>query len=232
MKSKLINIWRLVIISLAVPAVSSVLNAADAMPNGPAAAGPRVKSEAIYRDVMKSDPDNLGQQAPVGRSPYLAQLDGDTTYARERWNRMTQEEKQKYRSLLRRWKDLTPEQQRKIRENYQRFKNLPPEKRNRVKKNWKRYQQLSPDERRQLRQKYQKWQNLSPSQKQRLRKKLRRYREMTPEQKQRLQQKRRRWQNLTPEQKRQLREQHRNRGNSRLRDIPKRGNSHRRGARS
>ncbi len=227
MKNKRINIWRLVIIGFVIPAASSMLNAAGAIPAGPAGSLRSLKPGANYRDAMKTDNRDSGRWYVAGRSRYLAQLDRDTADARERWNRLTREEKQKYRKLLRRWKNLPPEQQRKIIENYQRFKNLPPEKRDRVKKNWKRYQQLSPDERRLLKQKYKKWQNLSPSQKQRLRKKLRRYREMTPEQKQRLQQKRRRWQNLTPEQKRQLREEYRNRNQSRSRKIQNRNNSRR-----
>lgn len=74
--------------------------------------------------------------------------------ARERWNKMSDEEKQKLREKWQAFKSLPPERQKKIRENYRKFKSLPPERRERVKARIRKFKSLPPERRQEIRQKW------------------------------------------------------------------------------
>jgi hypothetical protein len=74
--------------------------------------------------------------------------------ARERWNKLSEDEKQKLRKKWQAFKSLPPERQEKIRENYRKFRSLSPERQERVKTRIRKFKSLPPERRQEVRQKW------------------------------------------------------------------------------
>jgi hypothetical protein len=80
---------------------------------------------------------------------------------RERWERATPEQQQRYLDRARFWASLTPEQKRLARAGAERFRQADPEQRGRLREVWRRFQSLPPAEREEARR---TWESLSPAQ--------------------------------------------------------------------
>ena len=60
-----------------------------------------------------------------------------------------------------RWQKLSPEQREKLRERHREFEKLPPEEQQRVRKNFERWQKLSPKKKEATRERYKRWRELA-----------------------------------------------------------------------
>jgi hypothetical protein len=103
-------------------------------------------------------------QAPAARSwASLSEADraGLIEPTRERWERATPEQQQRYLDRARFWASLTPEQKRLARAGAERFRQADPEQRGRLREIWRQFQTLPPAEREAARR---TWESLSPPQ--------------------------------------------------------------------
>lgn len=103
-------------------------------------------------------------QAPAARSwESLSEADRAALIepTRERWERATPEQQQRYLDRARFWASLTPEQRRLARAGAERFRQADPEQRGRLREVWRRFQTLPPAEREAARR---TWESLSPAQ--------------------------------------------------------------------
>lgn len=80
---------------------------------------------------------------------------------RERWERATPEQQQRFLDRARFWASLDPEQKRLARAGAERFRRADPEQRGRLRDIWRRLQALPPAERDAARR---TWESLSPAQ--------------------------------------------------------------------
>lgn len=136
----------------------------------------------------------------------------------DRWQNLSEDQKEILRRRHARLKDMDPAQLEKIKQRYQRFKNLPPEAREKIKKNWERLQGLPPEKRAALRERFERWQNLSPDQKQKLRQRYQRWKTLSPEQREKLRRAREEWQDLPADQRKEFRQKYQQRIKQRLQD--------------
>ncbi len=86
-----------------------------------------------------------------------------------------------------RWQKLSPEQREKLRERHREFENLPAEEQKRVRKNFERWQKLSPEKKEATRERYKRWRELPPERREQLRE---RWRKLSPEEKKTLRKRR------------------------------------------
>jgi hypothetical protein len=103
-------------------------------------------------------------QAPAARSwESLSEADRAALIepTRERWERATPEQQQRYLDRARFWASLTPEQKRLAQAGADRFRQADPEQRGRLREIWRRFQTLPPAERDAARR---TWESLSPAQ--------------------------------------------------------------------
>jgi uncharacterized membrane protein len=102
----------------------------------------------LKRRQLKTVIDNPQQSQQL-----VAQSGRDIKSARERWNNLTPEQKDRLRKRYKWWKSLSPEKKAKIRERY---RQMSPEQRRRLREKLKRWQNLSPERKKQLREQYRK----------------------------------------------------------------------------
>jgi hypothetical protein len=103
-------------------------------------------------------------QAPAARSwDSLSEADRAALIepTRERWERATPEQQQRYLDRARFWASLTPEQKRLARAGVERYQQANAEQRGRLREIWRRFQTLPPAERDAARR---TWESLSPPQ--------------------------------------------------------------------
>lgn len=103
-------------------------------------------------------------QAPTGRS-WESLSDADRAAlvqpTRERWERATPEQQQRYLDRARFWASLSPEQKRLARAGAERWRQSDANQRGRLREVWQRFQALPPAERDAARR---TWESLSPPQ--------------------------------------------------------------------
>ncbi len=87
--------------------------------------------------------------------------------ARERWNKLSEDEKQKLREKWKAFKALPPERQERIRQNYKKFRSLSPERQERMKMRMRKFRSLPPERRQEIRQKWKARRKLNRTRKER-----------------------------------------------------------------
>ena len=79
---------------------------------------------------------------------------------KQKWEKLSEEEKTALRERYARFKSLPPERQKRILERAQKWKSLPEEDRARVRKNFQRWKSMNPEQRKDFRRKIQKYRSL------------------------------------------------------------------------
>lgn len=102
-----------------------------------------------------------------GSYPFLAK-----NY-RDRYNRLSPEEKNLLNERYRMWESLPEQERQKLRHRMKKYKQLPPKDRERYQYRYRQWQKLSPDERYRIREKLQQWNKLSPEEKEQIRQRFR-----------------------------------------------------------
>lgn len=114
--------------------------------------------------VLASPSTNPAAAARVG-TPWasLSEADRDALMQplRERWERATPEQQQRFLERARFWASLSPEQKRLARAGAQRYQQANTEQRGRLRETWRRFQTLPPAEREAARR---TWESLGPAQ--------------------------------------------------------------------
>jgi hypothetical protein len=105
---------------------------------------------------------------------------------RDRWEHMTDEEKQRVRERFERWKALPQERKDSVRRNFDEWRRMTQEEKATARKNFERWQTLSPEERERLRERWRRWRELPPEKREALREQ---FRHLSPEEKQTLREK-------------------------------------------
>ncbi len=85
-----------------------------------------------------------------------------------------------YSALKERWQKMSPEQRDQLRHRFNNFKQLPPERQERIRNRLKQFQKLPPEDQERLRHRWQRWQKMPPHEKQRMRKRFERFQQLPP----------------------------------------------------
>lgn len=144
---------------------------------------------------------------PYGQDDLIEKKDFSSSDARQRWQRLSPEQKQAFREKLYQWKNLGPVRKAEIKKRFQRYQQMPPEMKKKVRRNWERIRTLPSQRRQEIGEKYQKWQHLPLEKKQLIRERYKRFEGAPPEQRQRLRERREQWRNLSPQRKQKLRDE-------------------------
>lgn len=92
---------------------------------------------------------------------------------RNKYNRMSPEEKAMLKKRYQEWESLPEHKQQMLRRRMEKYKRLPPQERERFQQRHRQLQKLPPDERYMIREKLQKWDRLSPDEKEQIRQRFR-----------------------------------------------------------
>ncbi len=166
------------------------------------------------QDDVRREKDSLESggheiRRPYGQDDLIEKKDFSLPDARQRWQRLTPEQKQGLREKLHRWKNLDPVRKAEIKQRFQRYQQMPPEMKKKVRRNWERIRTLPPQRRQEIGEKYQRWQHLPSEKKQLIRERYRRFQNFPAERRQLLQEKRKQWRDIPVERREQLREMYR-----------------------
>jgi hypothetical protein len=166
------------------------------------------------QDDVRREKDSLESggheiRRPYGRDDLIEKKDFSLPDARQRWQRLTPEQKQGLREKLHRWKNLDPDRRDRIKERFKKFQHLPPHSKEKIYQNWKKIKRLPPSQRREIMAKYKKWQRLPAEKKRLIRERYRRFQNFPAERRQFLQEKRKQWRDIPVERREQLREMYR-----------------------
>jgi Protein of unknown function (DUF3106) len=114
--------------------------------------------------------DKHGDYKPLSRrSPYPLL----TKNYRNKYNRMSPEEKTMLEKRYQEWESLPEHKQQMLRRRMEKYKRLPPKERERFQQRHRQLKKLPPDERYKIREKLQKWDRLSPDEKEQIRQRFR-----------------------------------------------------------
>ncbi len=89
--------------------------------------------------------------------------------ARERWDRLSPEQKERLRERWRAYQALPPERREELQEKLRRFRALPPERREEIRRNWESFQKLPRRDREEIRERFRRYRELSPERRAQLR---------------------------------------------------------------
>ena len=139
--------------------------------------GNRLQDTQNYHKKMRSKdrdkftlPDKHRDYIPLSRSSSYPLL---TKNYRNRYNRMSPEEKSMLKKRYQEWESLPEHKQQMLRRRMEKYKRLPPQERERFQHRHRQLQKLPPDERYRIREKLQKWDRLSPDEKEQIRQRFR-----------------------------------------------------------
>jgi len=139
--------------------------------------GNRLQDTQNYHKKMRSkDRDDFTlldkhlEYIPFSRSSSYPLL---TKNYRNRYNRLSPEEKTMLKKRYQEWESLPEHKQQMLRRRMEKYKQLPPEERERFQQRHRQLQKLPPDERYMIRKKLQKWDRLSPDEKEQIRQRFR-----------------------------------------------------------
>ncbi|AQU99517.2 hypothetical protein B2D07_01120 [Desulfococcus multivorans] len=105
-------------------------------------------------------------EVSLHESTLLAKRGGKS---RERYERLSPEEKAGLQKKLRQWRSLSPEEQQKMRRKMDRLNRMPPESQRLYQKRFKQWRELSPQERQRIKRQLKDWESLSGEEKRSIR---------------------------------------------------------------
>jgi hypothetical protein len=92
---------------------------------------------------------------------------------RDRYNRLSPEEKNMLNERYREWESLPEQERQRLRHRMKKYRRLPPKDRERYQHRYQQWQKLSPEERYRIREKLHEWDRLSPDEKEQIRRRFR-----------------------------------------------------------
>lgn len=104
----------------------------------------------------------------------FAQLqEGSPVNARERWESMSEEQRQELRQRHARWKELSSEDKQALKSKYERFRKLPPERQKKIREAFKKWQSFDETKKAKIRNQIARLKKIDPNFKKERLKKLR-----------------------------------------------------------
>ena len=92
---------------------------------------------------------------------------------RDRYNRLSPEEKNMLNERYREWESLPEQERQRLRHRMKKYRRLPSKDRERYQHRYQQWQKLSPEERYRIREKLHEWDRLSPDEKEQIRQRFR-----------------------------------------------------------
>ncbi|MGA2192461.1 MAG: DUF3106 domain-containing protein [Nitrospirota bacterium] len=151
-------------------------------------------------EEVKTQPAAPAQPAPVKpASKPIPRKTLKTQSVQERWDSLSEEEKQDILENYEMWKSMTPERRARLKNAYKVFRSLPPAKRQELRDRYRRLKNLPPEKKTKVMSTVERWRTMTPQQKQEYRDGVAKFNALPPDKKEEIRSKLRSLKDLPPD---------------------------------